>query len=296
MKTRSNIPSPNDARNPHARFIPREELKDGFAAWQPGDIAGGPTPQANVQRRAEDAPRVDVAEQIAAQMRAVRQGGYQDGYRDGLAALDAFKQTFARQTSAQIGLLLGSLGRELAGLQQEMARTLALTATQLARQIVRSELTTQPALAARVAQEAVDALLLSARHITLRVHPDDQPLIAQGAAEVLAARGARLVADPSLARGGCLVESDIAVVDATTETRWLRAVAALGVDDAWNAGRVDADGDGDADVDGDLRQDSQSSGSGHGNSSGEHGSGASRAGEDRDASDDLQQHEADDLP
>lgn len=228
-----NIPSPNDGRNPHARFIPREELS-GFAAWQPGDIAGGPTPQANVQRRADDGPKVDVAEQIALQMRAVRQSGYQDGYRDGLAALDAFKQSFASQTSAQVGAVLASLTRALGGLQQEMARTLAVSATQLARQIVRSELSARPALVAQVAQEAVDTLLLSARHITLRVHPDDQPLVAQGAAEVLAARGARLVADPSLARGGCLVESDIGVVDATLENRWQRAVASLGVEAAWD--------------------------------------------------------------
>ncbi len=230
-----NIPSPNDARNPHARFIPREELSD-VKAWQPGNIAGGPVPQGNVhQRRADDVQKVDVAEQIAAQMRAVRQGGYQDGYRDGLAALDAFKQSFASQTSAQIRAVLASLGQTLGGLQQEMARTLAVSATQLARQIVRSELLTRPALVAQVAQEVVDTLLLSARHITLRVHPDDLPLVAQGAAEVLTARGARLVADPSLARGGCRVESDIGIVDATLENRWLRAVASLGVADGWEA-------------------------------------------------------------
>ena len=41
---RKNIPSPNEAaRGAYARFIPREEL-GGFAAWQPGDLAGGPAP------------------------------------------------------------------------------------------------------------------------------------------------------------------------------------------------------------------------------------------------------------
>ena len=50
-----NIPSPNDAaRGAYARFIPREEL-NGFAAWQPGDLAGGPAPQANVQRAPDEA-------------------------------------------------------------------------------------------------------------------------------------------------------------------------------------------------------------------------------------------------
>jgi flagellar assembly protein FliH len=228
---RNTLP-PHDAARAYARFIPREEL-DGFAAWNPGDLAGGPPPQPNVHRAAPEAPRADAAAELAAQLRAARQAGYHDGYRDGLVALDGFKQSYAMQTTAQIGALLKSLGDELGGLQQDMARTLAVAATHLARRIVRAELESRPELVAQVAQEAVDTLLLSARHITLRVHPDDQPLVAQGAAEVLAARGARLLADASMARGGVLVESDIGVIDATLETRWRRAVASLGSDEAW---------------------------------------------------------------
>ncbi len=229
-----NVPSPNEARAaPYARFIPREEL-DSFAAWQPGDLAGGPPPQAHVRRATDhETPRADAAEALAAQLRGARQSGYQDGYRDGLVALDGFKQSFAAQTTAQIGSLLAALGSELDALQQEMARTLAISATQLARRIVRAELATRPDLVAAVAQEALDTLLLSAHHITLRVHPDDHALVAQGAAEVLAARGARLLADASVTRGGCLVESDIGVIDATLETRWRRAAASLGCDDDW---------------------------------------------------------------
>jgi flagellar assembly protein FliH len=65
------------------------------------------------------------------------------------------------------------------------------------------------------------------------VHPNDQPLVAQGAAEVLTARGARLLADGSIARGGCLVESDIGVIDAGIAARWRRAAASLGCEEAW---------------------------------------------------------------
>lgn len=236
-----NIPSPNDAARAYARFIPREELND-VKAWQPGDIAGGPPPRPNVQRAPDEAPRPDVAAQLAAQLRAARQAGYQDGYRDGLVALDGFKQSFAAQTTGQIGALLQSLAAELGALQQDMARTLAISATHLARQIVRSELASNPALVANVAQEAIDTLLLSARHITLRVHPDDHPFVAQGAADVIAARGARLLSDASMSRGGVLVESDIGVIDASLEARWRRAAASLGCDESW-AGQTADDSD-----------------------------------------------------
>ena len=216
------------------RFIPREAL-GGFAAWQPGDIAGGPARQTNVHRAADEVPAADAVARHAAELRAARDAGYQDGYRDGLVALDGFKQSFAAQTTRQIGVLLHSLEAELASLQQDMARTLAVTATHLARQIVRTELQTQPQLIAAVANEALNTLLLNAQHITLRVHPDDHALVAQGAAEVLGARRARLLTDATLVRGGVLVESDIGVVDATLEARWRRAVAALGCEEPWAA-------------------------------------------------------------
>ncbi len=128
-------------------------------------------------------------------MRQARQSGYQDGYRDGLVALEGFKQSFAHQATLQVGQLVKAIGGQLDAMQQEMAEALAATALALARQIVRSELAARPESVAAVAQEALETLMLSARHITLRVHPDDQPLVAEGAGELLAARGARLVAD-----------------------------------------------------------------------------------------------------
>jgi len=230
-----NVPPPPGGKpaNAYTRFIPREELGD-FAAWNPGNFSGPADEE--LQAAADAAPSTPpepTAEEWQARIAAARQAGYQDGYRDGLVALEAFKQSFASQTTAQIGLLMQSLNAGMSGLQQDMARTLAICATHLARQIVRTELATEPARIAMVAHEALDTLLLSAQHITLRVHPDDHALVAQGAAEVLAARGARLLSDASMTRGGCLVESDIGVIDASIETRWRRAAASLGNDEPW---------------------------------------------------------------
>ena len=212
----------------YTRFIPREEI-DSFAAWEPHDLSG----RAGQSTPAPSA--ADVEALHAEQVKAARTAGYQDGYRDGLVALEAFKQSFARQATSQVGALLASIGAQLDGLQQDLAQSVAATALALARQVVRSELAQRPESVAHVAQEALETLLLSARHITLRVHPDDQPLVADGAADVLEARGARLVADAAIERGGCIVESSIGVVDASVETRWRRAAATIGLDAPWSA-------------------------------------------------------------
>lgn len=221
----------------YSRFIPREELSS-FSAWNPGALSGGPDAVMPERRRATDqAPAPDTA----ALIHAARQQGYQDGYRDGLVALEGFKQSFALQTTKQVGALVHSVGEQLDGLQQQMAHSLAVAATELARPIVRSELVARPELVSAVAVEALDTLLLSARHIVLRVHPDDQGLIAEGAADHLAARGARLIGDVDVTRGGCVVESDLGVIDASLEARWRRAAAALGQESPWSETPVESD-------------------------------------------------------
>ncbi len=234
-----NVPAPQgNKQSVYSRFIPREELND-FAAWTPGTIesAGDSAEQPPRAQRTEESAIAapNPHDELQAMLQTNRQQAYQDGYRDGLVALEAFKQSHARQLSTQIGSLLQSTAEQIDELQQKMARALAVSASNLARQIVRSELQANPELVAMIASEALDTLLLSAKHITLRVHPDDQEIVQQGASEVLAARGGRVIIDSAVSRGGCLVESDIGTVDATMETRWRRAVAALGCDEPWQA-------------------------------------------------------------
>lgn len=199
----------------YSRFIPREEVS-GAAAWRPdafGDVASA-HPATEAQRSAEQ--------------QATRQAGYQDGYRDGLAALEGFKQGFAQQMAAQLGPLVTAFDQAFAELEAQIAASVAQTATALARQVVRSELQERPALVAQVASEAINAVLLSARHIRVFAHPDDLALVQAGAGEALNARSARLLPDAALQRGGCRIESDLGSIDARIESRWAQAAAALG--------------------------------------------------------------------
>jgi flagellar assembly protein FliH len=223
-----NVPPPQGSKagTAYQRFIPREELGD-FASWRPGTFGEGQG-QPGMQANAPAAPPEPTAADWEARIAAARQAGYQDGYRDGLAALENFKQTFAQQATAQVGALLESFDEQLTALDAEMSRTLARTAVQLARQVLRCELRQHPDVVAHVATEAVGAVMLSARHIAVQVHPQDLPLVAEGAAEALQARGARLTANAEIPRGGVVVESDVGAVDARIAVRWAQAAAALG--------------------------------------------------------------------
>jgi flagellar assembly protein FliH len=81
---------------------------------------------------------------------------------------------------------------------------------------------------ATVAAQAIEAVLMSAKHIRVHVHPADLPLVQQGAADALAARGARLLPDAAVSRGGCRIDSDIGRIDASIDARWAQAAATLG--------------------------------------------------------------------
>lgn len=222
-----NVPAPAGSKANHAssRIIPREELGD-FASWQPGTFgnaqhgSGKPTASAAVGEAN--------AAEWQARVSAARLAAYKDGYRDGLAALESFKQTFAQQATSQVGALLDAFDHQLSALDGELAQALTRTAVQLAQQVLRTELTQRPELVARVASEAVNAVMLSARHISVHVHPADLPLVAEGAEDALKARHARLQPDATLARGGVLVHSDVGSIDARIAVRWAQAAAALG--------------------------------------------------------------------
>jgi flagellar assembly protein FliH len=238
------VPEPerreSDRRGSYARFIPREEMPADFAAWTPGVLNGPPIARPPISAPAPVPPPAAAAAPVAPPApnmeevaHTARQSGYQDGYRDGLAALDAFKQSFSQQMSGQIGALVQSFDTDMRALEDQMAETLVRCAVELSRQVVRNELNTRPELIARVAHDAVEALQLSARHVRVRVHPDDYPLVQAGAGEEMRARAAQVIPDDSIMRGGCTVESDLGSVDATLAARWQHAAAMMGQTSVW---------------------------------------------------------------
>ncbi|MBV8604962.1 MAG: flagellar biosynthesis protein [Pelomonas sp.] len=228
-----------ERRSSYARFIPSEELS-GVTAWTPGALNGPPVarppisaPPPPAAAPAPVAPPEPPPPSVEELLKDARQAGYQDGYRDGLAALDAFKQSFTRQLSSQLGGLVKSFDADFRALEEQMALTLTRCAVELARQVVRSELQTRPELIAQVAHDAVEALQLAARHVRVRVHPDDHPLVLEGAGAELRARDAQVLPDPEIVRGGCTVDSDLGSVDASLPARWQLACASLGQTAVW---------------------------------------------------------------
>ncbi|MBL8328398.1 MAG: flagellar biosynthesis protein [Rubrivivax sp.] len=230
-----NVPAPpgSKAGASYSRIIPAEELGP-VASWQPGSFGGPARPAPGRAAAVDGAAAEPTAEQWQQRIQEARKAGYQDGYRDGLVGLENFKQSHAAQLARQLGQLLQGFERQWAALEPQMAQALARTAVLLARQVLHHELRSHPEHVSRLAQDATAALMHSARRVSVHVHPDDLELVKLGAGEALESRGARVVADAALQRGGCLVHSDIGSVDATLATRWAAAAASLGSGLPWD--------------------------------------------------------------
>lgn len=205
------------------------EAVPGLQRWEPPQMG---EPVADVAVNEEVEPRPTVSE-LEALERQAREEGYAAGQREGLAA--AQQQLSMRM--AQLDALYASAARPLQDLDESTELELARLSLVIARQVLAHELRTTPELVVQIVRQAVLALPSATRELRVRLHPDDLALLRElDAAET----HWQLLADPSLARGDCRLESERSRLDARITTR-LAAVAdaVLG---------IDADDDGDDEV------------------------------------------------
>jgi flagellar assembly protein FliH len=99
--------------------------------------------------------------------------------------------------------------------------------------VITRELHLSPELIARAVREAAAALPAATRELRVHVHPADLALLHElGAAE----SHWQLLADPSLARGDCQLESERSRLDARVETRLAAVIDAVLGDDTDGSG------------------------------------------------------------
>jgi flagellar assembly protein FliH len=130
--------------------------------------------------------------------------------------------------SNRIETLVESMQSQFALMDSDVADAVLGLAFSLARQIIRSELESRPELVAGSVRDALNSLALKATYPGIYLNPADMNLIKSTLGDELSMRGCRLLVDASISRGGCRLESDTSMVDATIESRWERALSNMG--------------------------------------------------------------------
>lgn len=218
----------------YSRFIPGEEI-DAVAQWRFGAVDAA-------TMLLEEQARTRVQEE---QAEAFRQEGYAQGFADGSvqghgqAMLEAQEQVNAflnnqgQETAQQLAALVASAHAQLDAAEQVAARGLLELACELARQVLRHEISINPNALLPVIREALTPLIADSKSTVLKLHPLDMDMLQDVLRSEYPNLPLTLLADASISRGGCLVQSAGTQIDGTLEKRWARAVGQLGLSLPW---------------------------------------------------------------
>lgn len=221
----------------YARFIPGEEI-DAVEQWRFGAIDTAAQMLAAQEMARE-------AEQDSARQQSVREEGFQAGYAAGLVdgraqaevelqqKMADFLTSQASESARALSVLFDSAQSQLAEAQQTMAQGVLELSCELARQVLRQELSVNPNVLMPVIREALELLGAEHRSAVVRMHPVDLDVLEGPLSSEFSGMALSLRSDLSLQPGGCVVESAGMVVDASLQKRWQRAVATLGLVNAW---------------------------------------------------------------
>ena len=174
-----------------------------------------------------------------------RQAGFTDGYAQGYVQGNAqatlegqhligeYISTQGEHAANQIAQLFGSAQTQLMESQQAMVKGVLELACELARQVLRHELSINPNALQPVIREALGLLSTDAKIATVRMNPLDIEVFEETLRQEFSGLSLSLLSDAAIVRGGCLVESAGTVVDGTVERRWQKTVASLGLESTW---------------------------------------------------------------
>lgn len=197
--------------------------------------------------------REDEVQALIEQARAeAREAGYQQGLEEGRAKgeqegvektasdwqlkMDTYQAEEGRQIAERLQNILQIAQREVQGLQQKMAPDVLQLACDIARQVVRQELRSNPQALMPVVREAMDMLSAESKPVAARLNPEDWEQLKDALKAEFPQPKIEWLADPSVLPGDCKLESAGAQVDGSLEKRWQRAVAALGLVSTWYDG------------------------------------------------------------
>lgn len=147
---------------------------------------------------------------------AMRRGyleGFERGKAEGKALLDQERAAGAKKVAQAVAAVSGLEQKIMTHLQREMVE-LALV---IAARIVRAKVEEGDPIAARIVSEVLDKVGTSTRH-KIRLHPEDYQSVLETVSNLDEPSTVELLADPSIERGGVIIECPEEDVDARTGT------------------------------------------------------------------------------
>ncbi|GGE84821.1 flagellar assembly protein H [Massilia psychrophila] len=210
-----------------------KEMQTAYQRWEmnsfgdnrPSVVAARPTSPPVIQGPSE--------QELAEIREEARLGGYDEGHGAGYADGMALGRAEAANELEHVQSIALEFGAALAAADETIAADVLDLALHLAKSMLRSALAVKPELVIPVVREAIEYLPVLQQPAVLMLNPADVALVREAIGEELDKGGWRVVQDPSIARGGCKVDTATNQIDAQLATRWERLTHALGTNLDW---------------------------------------------------------------
>ncbi|NOT26428.1 MAG: hypothetical protein HOP16_10045 [Acidobacteria bacterium] len=198
---------------------------------------GGTRPSGSAgSRRDGDGPPVD----IAAIERDAFLKGYSQGEKAGSEAAAARTERLAQKLGESLDELV-SLRKETLRRSEQQTVQLALA---IAHRLIQRELSVDRSLLVGMARTALDRLA-DYTSATIRLNPDDYAMVGASLSGTGPLAHVQVVADPTVASNGCIVQSDFGFMDVSPEAQ-LEQLARAILDGSAQLPGSDSPGHGDA--------------------------------------------------
>jgi len=149
---------------------------------------------------------------------AIYKQAYKEGLEKGLAAGKKQGIDEIKASVDSINKVADFISEPLAELDDKVVDELSQLAIIIAKQLLRRELSADPGQVIAVVRAALDALPLNSQNIRIHLNPQDISLIEEIYHKDEMA-GFKYIENPSITRGGCKLETDVSVIDATIESQ-----------------------------------------------------------------------------
>jgi flagellar assembly protein FliH len=182
----------------------------------------------------DDAPFADVATAAPsidpAMLAQLEADAYARGRIDGERAGVARGEAAAAEALAGPLATLQSIAAQLSTAEQRWLSTLdenvAALAVAVAQQIIGREVQTDPSTVLGVVHAAIATFPID-QPLTVRIHPDDMPVVQNAMASDSILREIRVFADQAVIRGGALIDGRERIVDGRVDTALERVFRAI---------------------------------------------------------------------
>ena len=159
--------------------------------------------------------------------------GYQEGHDKGHQEGREQGDTEARNASKQIQAVFDNLNQQLQTLDQQIAQDILTFAIDLTKRMISQSLTVHPELILPIVQDAIRLLPDGMPQPRLFLNPADAKIVRHHLTEQTTPENWEILDDDEIIQGGCRIEAGGTEIDASIETRWRRALAAIGQHHDW---------------------------------------------------------------